>query len=62
MLSLRLSGYLILLIIPIVFLHNRNLQKDYEVKGAGEMADEILRTPINDGVGNIDIQPDISGQ
>lgn len=64
MLSLRLSGYLIVLIMPIIFLHNRNLQKDYEAKGASELADEIFRKPMIGedigGAGMIEIQPDLS--
>lgn len=66
MLSLRLSGYLIVLIIPIVFLHNRNLQKDYEAKNSSELAAEIFRKPVLgddiSGAGMIEVQPDLSGE
>lgn len=65
MLSLRLSGYLIILIMPIVFLHNRCVQKDYETKGASELTAEIFRKPVIgedvNGAGMIEIQPDLSG-
>lgn len=60
-LSLRLSGYLIVLILPIVFLHNKNVSKDYEARGASELAAEIFRKPIggeNDGA-EVVIQPDV---
>lgn len=62
-LSLRLSGYLILLIMPIVFLHNKNLQKDYEKRGASELTAEVFRKgPLDaaDGAGSVEVIPDVS--